>query len=401
MKKEKQKIRIILFTGKGGVGKTSVASATALRCSELGYRTLLMSTDAAHSLSDSFEMEIGKEIKGVGKNLMGVEIDVNYEIQKNWGPIKNFIHDFLKKRGLDDIIAEEMAVFPGMEEIFSLLELVQYYMKGQFDVIIIDCAPTGDTLRLLSVPDIAKWYMEKIFNIERMVLKGVRPIMKQFVDFPLPDDGVFASVEKLYRNLIGIKEVLTDPEISSVRMVVNPEKMVIKEAQRAYTFLNLFGFVTDAVIINRIITDEIQDSFYDRWKEIQKEHLKNIEENFSPIPIFKSKLWKEEVVGKDLLSQMASYIYQDKNPVEIFYKEKPIKVVELNGNHFLLIKMPFATKEVVDLWVNGDELTIKFKNFKRNLVLPRSLSFKKIEEATIKEGFLEIKFGGENYGEFS
>ena len=263
-------VRIILFTGKGGVGKTTIAAATAYRCAELGYKTLIYSTDAAHSLSDSFNKEIGRKRIAITHNLYAQEIDVNEELKKNWGPIKDFIKQFLKHRGLDNVIADELAVFPGMEEIFSMLELKERYVEGLFEVIIIDCAPTGETLRLLAGPDIAKWYMEKIFNIERTVFKAVRPMARHFVDLPLPGDDVFESMESLYKNLVGIKEVLTDREVSSIRIVLNPEKMVIKESQRAYTFLNLFGYMVDAVIANRVLPAEVKDPYYGEWKKIQK-----------------------------------------------------------------------------------------------------------------------------------
>jgi len=215
-------MRIILFTGKGGVGKTTIAAATALRCADLGKDTLVISTDAAHSLSDSFNIKIGPEVVPLGKHLWAQEIDVNEEIKKNWGPIQSFINQFLRYRGFDSVIADELAVFPGMEEVFSLLQLKNYYVENKFDTIIIDCAPTGDTLRLLAAPDIAKWYMEKIFNIERTIFRAVRPVAQHFVEMPLPTDSVFDSMEGLYKNMIGMKEVLTDQETTSIRIVLNP-----------------------------------------------------------------------------------------------------------------------------------------------------------------------------------
>ena len=389
-------MRIILFTGKGGVGKTSIAAATAYRCAELGYKTMIYSTDSAHSLSDSFNKEIGKKRINITPNLYAQEIDVNEELKKNWGPIKNFIQKFLKHRGFENVIADELAVFPGMEEVFSLLELKKRYVEGFFDVIIIDCAPTGETLRLLAGPDIAKWYMEKIFRIERTVFKAVRPVANRFVDMPLPGDDVFDSMEGLYKNLIGIKDVLTDREVSSIRIVLNPEKMVIKESQRAYTFLNLFGYMVDAVIANRLLPQEVKDPYYVEWKKIQKTYMKEIKNYFHPLPVLSSKLWNKEIIGQSLLAKMAEEIYGDDDPSQIYCKEKPMEVKSSNGSYYLLLRLPFANKKDLDIWIKGDELIIQYKNFKRNIALPRAFASLELKEVVFKDKMLKIKFGGDH-----
>lgn len=389
-------MRIILFTGKGGVGKTSIAAATAYRCAEMGYKTIIYSTDAAHSLSDSFNKEIGKKRVTISRNLYAQEIDVNEEIKRNWGPIKDFIQSFLKHRGFNDVIADELAIFPGMEEVFSMLELKERYVEGFFDVMIIDCAPTGETLRLLASPDIAKWYMEKIFNIERTVFKAVRPMARHFVDIPLPGDDVFSSMENLYKNLIGMKDVLTDREVTSIRIVLNPEKMVIKESQRAYTFLNLFGYMVDAVIANRLLPKEVKDPYYSEWKKIQKTYMREIKSYFHPLPVLSSKLWNREVIGLALLAKMADELYGDDDPSQIYYKGKPIEITSSDGNYYLFLRLPFASKKDLDMWVKGDELIIQYKNFKRNIALPRALASKELRGVELKDKILKVKFGGDH-----
>ncbi|MDY6855517.1 MAG: TRC40/GET3/ArsA family transport-energizing ATPase [Thermodesulfobacteriota bacterium] len=391
-------MRIILFTGKGGVGKTTVSAATAVRCANLGYKTLIISTDSAHSLADSFDMEIGNQPTYITDNLYGEEIDINYEIKKNWGPIQSFMQDFLKYRGFGSIIAEELSVFPGMEEVFSLLQLKDFYMEESYDVIIIDCAPTGDAFRLLAVPDIAKWYMERIFNVERILFKAVRPVAKRLVDMPLPSDNVFESMEGLYKNLIGMKELLTDIEISSIRLVINPEKMVIKESQRAFTFLNLFGFSVDAIIANRIIPQDVKDPFYSKWKDIQKKHLTEANESFRPLPLFSLGLLDQEITGIELLSKIGNTLYDRKDPTEVFYSEKPIDITESNGSYYLCIRLPFATKENIDMWKKGEELIIKVNNYKRNIHLPRFLTSLKMGDVKMIDEKLTIRFGGEGDG---
>jgi arsenite-transporting ATPase len=385
-------VRIVLFTGKGGVGKTTIAAATAVRCSELGYNTLVISTDMAHSLGDSLDREIGEDVVEVQKNLSGQEIDVNNEIRKNWEPIYRFFREFLGYHGFDHIIADEMAIFPGMEEVFSLLELRTHFVEKRYDVIVVDCAPTGDTARLLALPDMVKWYMEKIFHIERTVMKAVRPMAKRFVDMPLPTDEVFDSVEGLYKNLILMKELLSDPKTTSIRMVFNPEKMVIKEAQRAYTYLCLFGFTVDAFIGNRLLPEGIESPFHRKWKDLQSAYMEEAVASFQPVPIYKAYLKEQEIYGIQLLSEMAKEIYDGEDPSQIFFKEKPMEIVRKAEGYELRLKLPFATKETLEVWVRGDELTVTYRNYKRNILLPKSLASLDLKEAKFKGPLLVLQF---------
>ena len=388
-------VRVILFTGKGGVGKTSVAAATSVLSSKLDHGTLIMSTDAAHSLSDSFDMRIGSEPTQIKKNLWGVEIDINEQVSRHWGSIHDFLTRFLKHRGFDSIIADELAIMPGMEEIFSLLAVRHYAEDKRFDTIIIDCAPTADTARLLAIPDVAQWYMEKVFQIERKVIKTIRPVAQRIIDAPLPTETVFDSVELLYHAILGVRDLLIDRTRTTIRMVVNPEKMVIKEAQKAYTFLCLFDFGIDAVVVNRLLPESVTDPFYDKWREIQTAHMAVIKESFMPLPILTAHFWDEEIIGYNLLLKMAKEIYGKKDPTKILHKDKPIKIRSREGHYAMEIPLPFAQHEDMETWISGDELVIKFKNFKRNIILPRSLVKQELSKAELKDQTLTLYFEGE------
>jgi arsenite-transporting ATPase len=385
-------VRIILFTGKGGVGKTSIAAATALRSAQLGYKTIVMSTDAAHSLGDSFDIPVGSKPVKITNNLDAQEIDVYAELNANWGQIQEFIKDFLSRRGFDNLVAEELAIFPGMEELFSLVRIKNYYEKESYDVVIVDCAPTGGTIQMLSFPDIAKWYIRKIFPIQRNVARVARPVAKSVANIQLPTDEVFASIKKLYTTIEGMREILTNKRQASIRLVLNPEKMVIKEAQRAYTYLNLFDFLVDAIIVNRVLPEEVNDSYFDRWQLVQQTHLQEIKTSFEPLPILKVKLFEEEVIGIEGLSQMADELYKDSDPIKLLYKDKPIKITQRNGNYLLSIKLPFVSKKNLNMWVHGEELIIKADNYKRNVVLPRTLAKLNLEEAKFEKEKLLINF---------
>jgi len=385
-------MRVLLFTGKGGVGKTSVSAATALQSSRLGHRTMVLSTDAAHSLSDSFDIELGDEPQKIDHNLWGHEINVQHEIQEGWGTIQDYLTLFMRSQGLDEVIAEELSVFPGMEELFSLIKIKQLQEKGEFDVVIVDCAPTGATLRLLSFPDITRWYMKHLFGIERKAVKAIRPVAKRVLSMPLPSEEVFDSAEVFYRNIDEFSRILTDNTQTSVRLVMNPEKMVIKETHRAFTYLCLFGVSVDNVIVNKLLPDEINDPYLRRWKEIQSMHLKTIEESFSPIPITTAKLFDRELIGMEMLQLLAEELYQD-DPTGIFYDRIPITIAREEGADVMSIHLPFIGKGDVDLHHRGDELTITVGSRKRTISLPTSLAGKEPKEARYVKDVLKIRFG--------
>jgi len=388
-------VRILLFTGKGGVGKTAVSAASALRCAGLGKKTLVISTDSAHSLSDCFEQPLSNEVRRIAPRLYGKEINVYDEIKHNWGTIQNYLSIFLRSQGIDSAVSEELAVFPGMEELFSLMDLREYSAAESYDVVIVDCAPTAGTLRLLSFPDVIQWYMERFFPIERKLVKTVKPLAQRLWSVPLPDDEVYASFEDLYRRIEGIKEILTDTSLCSVRLIINPEKMVIQEARRAFTYLHLFGFGVDLVIVNRVIPDDVTDSYFSGWKKTQKERLREIGESFSPLPILTSRFFPHEVVGRTHLLRMADEIYGDRSPADVFCREEPVKISGSDGHYRLSLALPFTDKGDLDVWLRGEELVIKVRDQRRNLFLPRALAGLRLLGATFADGQLTVEFGGD------
>lgn len=386
-------MRIILFTGKGGVGKTSVAAATALAVAERGLRTLVMSTDPAHSLADSFDLELGSEPTVIGGGLWAQQIDAQARLEENWREIQEYAVEVLAWTGMSGIEAEELSVIPGLDELFSLADIRRYFSSGDYDLLVIDCAPTAETMRLLSLPEVMGWYIEKIFPVERKIAKAVRPVLRRVKSLPpIASEKVFNAVERFYHRIDGIRDILIDPAVTSVRLVVNAEKMVIAEARRTFTYLALFGYRVDALIVNRLIPEDVADPYFERWKHIQEEHLATIESSFQPIPILKARLFDRELVGSDLLSALAVEIYGSLDPSAVLFSEETMRVVNENGVHTLYVRVPFAERGTVDLSRLGDELFVKLGSMKRNIILPQSLRRGLVSGARIEDGWLKITF---------
>jgi len=388
-------MRIIIVTGKGGVGKTSIAAATALRASRLGLKTLVMSTDSAHSLADCFDVPLNAEAQAIGENLFAQEVDTRNELLKNWGNIKRFISSTLQSRGMDNIVAEELSIFPGMEELFSLLLVKRYYREKAYDLVILDCAPTDSTVRLLSFPEVLNWYLKKIFPIQRQVVKIARPVTRKALGFNLPDEGVFEDIQSFILALDGIGELLTDGRITTVRFVVNLEKMVIREAQRAYTYMSLFGYMVDAIFVNRVLPDEMDDPYMRQWKEIQRRYYGLIEESFSPSRLFKAKLFDKEMLGFERLDEFGRHIFGDANPAEVFCDRKPIIITKANGDYLLSWHIPGVGKDEIDMWTRGENLILKTPRYMRHMVLPAVLAGKAIKGASFKDEYLRVTFAEE------
>ncbi len=389
-------MRIILYTGKGGVGKTSVAASTAVKSAKEGLKTLVVSTDPAHSLGDSFDMQLSPEPIEISKNLWAQEIDTIHEVENGWGKVQEYLTSLFTAKAIKDITTEELTVFPGIEDLLSLLRILGYYKEKTYDVIIIDCAPTGETLALLSFPDMLRWWMDKLFPIKRKAMKIVKPVVQPLLGVPLPSDSVMGEIENIYGQLDEMRQILSDREITSVRIVMNPEKMVIKEAQRSFTYLNIYDFNIDAIVVNKVIPENVSDNYFSVWKDIQKKYKEMIVERFAPIPIYYAPLFDQEVVGVEMLNKMGDEVFKKENPIEIKYNIRTQSVKKEDKEYVLSIYMPFADKKDLSLNQKGDEIIIKAGNVKRNITLPRTLQSLTVKGAKFKEDTLNIRFGGED-----
>ncbi len=384
------------MTGKGGVGKTSMAAATGWRCAELGYKTLVLSTDPAHSLADSFDQPLGHEPRQVQDHLWGAELDALVELEQNWGSVKTYITEVLQARGLDGVQAQELAVLPGMDEIFALVRVNRHYDEQEFDVLIIDSAPTGTALRLLSLPDVSGWYMRKFYKPLQGLAQILRPIAEPIVrgltGIPLPNNQVLDAPYEFYEKIERLEKILTDNAITTVRLVTNPEKMVLKESLRAHAYLSLYGVATDLVIANRIIPDYVQDPYFTQWKASQQHYRQAIHADFAPLPVKEIPLYAEELVGWEALARLKQDLWGDTDPAQVLYQETTYRVSSDNGQYQLDLYLPGIPKEQVELTKTGDELNIRIGNHRRNLVLPQSLAALQPSGAKMEADHLKIRF---------
>lgn len=385
-------MRTILYTGKGGVGKTSVAAATALKAARSGKKALVMSTDPAHSLSDAFDTEIGPEPKELETGLWAQEMDYTTMIEEHWSEIQDYMTTLFEWQGAESLAAEELAMLPGMDELFGLLMVRQHYREGFYDALIVDAAPTGETLKLLSLPDQMSWYVEKIFPIQRRVAGLARPFLRRSNSLPpVPEENFFNAAQRFYDAIIGVEDILTDRDNASVRLVVNAEKMVVAEARRAYTYLNLYDYGVDAVVVNRLLPDEISDPYFEGWRESQEKHLGTIQESFSPIPLLKARLFDREMYGIEALAELAEDVFESVEPLEVLFKGATHDIAKRNGGYEVTLNLPLADKKSVDLSKNGAELFVKVGGYKRNILLPDSMARLAAAGASIEDGQLKVR----------
>jgi arsenite-transporting ATPase len=378
--------RTILHTGKGGVGKTSVAAATARRCAAAGLRTVVLSTDPAHSLSDSLESELGGEPTAVAPGLYGQEVRAQEEMERHWDGVQDWLGGLLAERGVNPISAEELTVPPGMDELFSLLWIKRHHEEGEFDCVVVDCAPTGETLRLLSFPDVVTWWLERILPSQRRLA----PFARTMFDMPLPGDAVFDDVERLARNLVAMNGILRDRSRTSVRLVTSLDRMVVKEAMRTFTYLNLYGYLTDAVLVNRVLPDEAASGYLAAWREVQRGQMELVRSAFEPVPILPVPLFEREVAGPEMLDRLAEVAFHGADAASVLHREISQELVTDNGRATLRLALPFAAREDLKLKKIGLEVIVRVGAQKRTIMLPPALSAYSASGARFEDGALEI-----------
>ena len=385
--------RTILYTGKGGVGKTSVAACTARACAASGLRTLVISTDPAHSLSESLGANLGSEPSAVEDRLWGQEVNAQEEMERHWSGVQDWLGEVFIERGLDRVSAQELTVPPGMDELFSLLRLQAAHESPDWDAIIVDCAPTGETLRLLSFPDVARWWIDKVFPIERQILAAARPLARSLLDIPLPTQAVFADIQRLSQNLIAMNEILRDRSHSTIRLVMNPDKMVIGEAMRTFTYLNLYGYLTDAVVVNRVFPSDVGD-YFAGWRRLQEEHLELVQSAFAPVPVLRAPYFDQEVIGPEMLDRLGAALFERHDPAAVLYDSLTQELVVLDEGARLRLMLPFARKGEISLKKIGLELIVGVDGQRRTIMLPPALAALQPAGATFEDGALEVRFNG-------
>ena len=386
-------MRLIINTGKGGVGKTSISAATARRAARMGYRTMVMSTDSAHSLADSLDIKLGYDITNISPNLDALEIDVIHEMRTKWSEIENYVKDFFTSQGMEDLTAEEMAIFPGMEMIIALFYILDFDKNDRYDVVIMDTAPTGETLRLLSFPDISEWYMDRLFNLAKKLIGLARMTVGKVIDMPLPTQAVLDSITDIKNRMVEVRKVLEDPKKTTVRLVVNPEKMVINETMRAYSYLCLYNKTVECLICNRVYREDLKGEYFENKLAEQERYIEMIHHAFDPMKIMFSYQMSTEMVGNDKLDILADMIYGDSDPTEIYATESPMVFETVGDMDIIRMKMPFVEKKDIELLQpSEDVIMVHVGSQKRIINLPLTLSKKEMAGAEFKSNELILKF---------
>jgi arsenite-transporting ATPase len=387
--------RTILYTGKGGVGKTSVAAASARLVAADGVDTIVLSTDPAHSLADSLQVQVGGEPTQVGDHLWAQQVAAQDEMERNWAAVQDWLGELLLERGVDRISAEELTVPPGMDELFSLLQIKRHHEEGRFGCVIVDCAPTGETLRLLSFPDVARWWLQKIFPQSSQIMAAARPFARAVLDVSLPGDAVLDDVGRLVRNLIAMNEILRDNEHVSVRLVMTPERMVVDEARRTFTYLNLYGYLTDAVVVNRVFPEEV-GPYFGAWRERQLAALEDVQAAFAPVPVLRAPYFGEEVVGAPMLDRLGAAIFDGLGADDVLHEQLTQELVVGADAASLRLDLPFAEKGDISLKKIGLELVVRVDGQKRTLMLPPALGDYRPTGASFDGAALHVTFDAPN-----
>ncbi len=383
-------MRLILYLGKGGVGKTTTAAATAMRAAELGHRTLVVSTDVAHSLADALDNPLGPTPTQLSERLWGQEINVLDEVRQHWGELRNYLAGLLRRRGVDDVASEELAIIPGMEEVVSLLHIRKQAREGNFDAVIVDAAPTGETIRLLTMPETFQWYAARVMDWDPGTMNIAKPLVRTLI----PATNVFDSLQRLTKGVEALRETLTDPDVSSYRLVVNAERMVIKEAQRAATYLALFGYPVDGVVLNRLLPrGAVQGDFMQRLHEMQAGYRQQVHDLFAPLPIWEAAHYPRDVKGLDDLAEIGRELFKDEDPTRVFFKGSTQEIVRDGEEYIMRLPLPHVEIGKVTMTKRGDELFIAIGNFKRDMILPMTLAERPARRAVFKNGVLEVRFG--------
>ena len=382
--------RVLLFTGKGGVGKTTTAAATALACAQRGQRTLVLSTDPAHSLADAVDQPLGPEPRPLAANLDAMEVDLYYSMRKYWGNMRELVRAVLRFQGADAVAAEELAALPGMGEGSALLWLDEFYRSGDYDVIVLDAAPTGETLTLLTLPQVTQWWLQKAFPLQKTAIKTVGFAVRKTTGVPL--DKGYEELDRLFGKLGDVQEILQDPQITSARLVMNPERMVIQEAKRAYTYLQLYGYGVDAAIVNRVIPEDEAGGVMQKYVEAQAGYLRDIRQSFAPLPVMEVPHLGQEVFGLELLEQIGQDLYADRDPAAVYHAEPSYKVENQGDDYTVSLRVPGAEPGDVEAEQFGDDLVVQIANQRRNVTLPAFLAYYRLAGATVEDGWLRAQF---------
>jgi arsenite/tail-anchored protein-transporting ATPase len=387
-------MRLILYLGKGGVGKTTTAAATAVRAADLGHRTLVVSTDVAHSLADALDLPLQSQPTQVAPNLWGQEINVLDEVRRHWGQLQSYLQNVLRRKGVNEVAAEELSVIPGMEEVVSLMHIRRQAREGNFDAVIVDAAPTGETVRLLTMPETFQWYAGRVLNWEQSTVKLARPLVRALI----PASDVFESLPKFMAEVDELRATLTDPAISSYRLVLTPERMVLKEAQRAATYLALYGYPIDGAVLNRVLPDDVQQGagFLERLYAIQQGYRKQAHELFAPLPIWEAPYEARDLRGVDDLRRLGERLFGANDPTQIFFHGATQELSKVGDEYLLKLPLPHVELNKVNMTKRGDQLFIEIGNFRRELILPLTLADREATRAVFKQGVLEVRFGPPN-----